>query len=855
MRVYQFRHIRAGRQCSPARRRVAGARTMAHLTRVFVLFAALLALLATTGATARTSSHANPLVEVVVTLPEPSLAEAVHADRSLAGAATTRRHRLDLRTPASRSYLRRLASAQRTLQARIQTAIPGAQVARRFTVVLNGLAVVVPRSQLVRLRALPGATVWPSLTYRPLLDRTPGLIGATNLWGATLATAGEGLKIGIIDDGIDQTHPFFDSTGFAYPPGFPKGQTKYTTPKVIVARTFTRPGETYENAKLPFDPKLSDHATHVAGIAAGDFQTAARDPGGRRVLASGVAPKAYLGNYKALTIPTREVGLNGNSPEIAAAVEAAVRDGMDVINLSLGEPEIDPARDIVVKAINAAADANVVATIAAGNDFDVSGRGSIDSPAAASKAITAAASTGGRDGAADAIADFSGSGPSPLTLQMKPDVTAPGTGILSSVPRTEGTWAVLDGTSMAAPHVAGAAAVLKQRHPTWTVEQVKSALESTGDPVKGDDGVTETPATREGGGRIDLTRADVPLLFTDPTGISFGLAGPGRQVTRTLALTDAGGGAGDWAVSVQQQSPEPGVAVTAPPSATVPGPLTVTLAVDAAAAERDLTGFVALTRGGEVRRVPYWLRVAVPKLGQERHATLTRPGVYRANTRAGASLVSAYRYPDQTVLGEPPAALSGPEVVYRFNLRRPVANFGAVVIARAPGTVTQPLVVFAGNENRLLGYPGLPRALNPYAKNFRLSAPVAGAVLPTPGAYDIVFDSPSSSRAGRFTFRFWVNDVTPPSVRLVGRSGTTLRVAIHDAGAGVDPGSLEASVDGRAVPVRWTGTTLLVSTGRRGPGLHGLVVSASDYQETKNMEDVGPVLPNTRVLRTSFRVG
>ena len=167
----------------------------------------------------------------------------------------------------------------------------------------------------------------------------------------------------------------------------------------------------------------------------------------------------------------------------------------------------------------------------------------------------------------------------------------------------------------------------------------------------------------------------------------------------------------------------------------------------------------------------------------------------------------------------------------------------------------QPLVVFAGNENRLLGYPGLPLTLNPYARSFRRSAPIAGAVLPAPGAYDIVFDTPSPRRAGKFTFRFWVNDVTPPSVRLVGRTGTMLRVAIRDAGAGVDPESLEASVDGRAVPYRWTGTTLLVSAGRRGPGLHGLLVSASDYQEAKNMEDVGPVLPNTRVLRTSFRVG
>ena len=97
-------------------------------------------------------------------------------------------------------------------------------------------------------------------------------------------------------------------------------------------------------ASVPFDPTESFHATHVAGIAAGDDGTHGRQT---RTL-SGVAPHAYLGNYKALTIPTPSFGLDGNAAEIAAAIEAAVADGMDVINLSLGEPEIEPARDIVV---------------------------------------------------------------------------------------------------------------------------------------------------------------------------------------------------------------------------------------------------------------------------------------------------------------------------------------------------------------------------------------------------------------------------------------------------------------------------------------------------------------------------
>src|SRR5207302_1095158 len=88
----------------------------------------------------------------------------------------------------------------------------------------------------------------------------------------------------------------------------------------------------------------------------------------------------------------------GNSPEIAKGVEEAVKDGMDVINLSLGEPEIEPSRDIVVQAVDNAADAGVVSVIAAGNDYSDAGRGSIGSPGTAPKAITVAASTEGDSG-------------------------------------------------------------------------------------------------------------------------------------------------------------------------------------------------------------------------------------------------------------------------------------------------------------------------------------------------------------------------------------------------------------------------------------------------------------------------
>jgi subtilisin family serine protease len=120
---------------------------------------------------------------------------------------------------------------------------------------------------------MPGVErVWPNVAYRPLLDRSPGLIGAPQMWSVpSFSTAGNGIKIGIIDDGVDQAHPFFNPAGYTMPPGFPKGNTAYTSAKVIAARAFPAPETSWQYAKLPFDPKESEHATHVAGIAAGDY--------------------------------------------------------------------------------------------------------------------------------------------------------------------------------------------------------------------------------------------------------------------------------------------------------------------------------------------------------------------------------------------------------------------------------------------------------------------------------------------------------------------------------------------------------------------------------------------------------
>ncbi len=811
------------------------------------------ALLLAAGATAQPAPDSTQLVEVVVTLPQPPLAAAILRDRTLA-AATTTRHRLNVRAPASVSYLRTLATAQRTLQARIQQTIPEARARWHFGVVANGMSVVVPRSQLAALAKVTGATVWPSVTYHALLNRTPQLIGAPTVWGPTLSTSGNGMKIGIIDDGLDQTHDFFSPAGFAYPAGFPKGNLAYTTPKVIVAKAFAPATPAWKYAGTPFDPQNSEHATNVAGIAAGDHDTIANVPGEGKLKVSGIAPNAYIGNYKVLTIPTPGFGLDGNSPEIVAGIEAAVKDGMDVINLSLGEPEVEPTRDIVVLALDNAADAGVVPVVAAGNDGG--GAGSVSSPANAPKAITVAASTEGDNGPADEIAGFSSAGPTPISLEMKPDLTAPGVDILSSLPGN--TWSPHDwsGTSMATPHVAGAAAILKQRHPTWTVAQIKSALTTTGDPVHIVGSVKEVGVNREGGGRIDLPRADNPLIFVSPTGLSFGLVHRAQTVTQTIDIADAGGGPAPWNAAVAPQTGPVGSTVTVAPTA-VPGtPLTVTLTTTAAAAEGEAYGFIVLTRGTDVRRLPYWFRTTAPRLGSEPHTTLPGPGIYKGNTKGKPSLVSTYRYPElSSAAPAVPLDLSGPEQVFRFVAKTPLVNFGAVVTDQAPGVRVSPRLVIAGDENRLVGQTGLPANINPYF-GYGDTVPAVGSVLSLAGPYDFVFDTPRNGRPGPFTFRVWVNDTTPPRARLLPRAAAlprTIRFAVSDAGSGVDPNSIVVKIDGKPSDPTYRRGIVSVKKGVT-PGRHHVMLRVSDYQESKNMEDVGPILPNSRTLQTTVFV-
>jgi subtilisin family serine protease len=733
----------------------------------------------------------------------------------------------------------------------LHTTLPSARIRWRYRLVLDAVAVVLPAgADPTRLRALPGvADVYPSATYSAAVGPAADQIGAAQLWTSGLPTMGEGMKIGIIDDGVDQAHPFFDPAGYTMPDGYPKGVTSFTTAKVIVARVFPAPGQKDRGDLVPFESEES-HGTHVAGIAAGNAGTKANG-----AIVSGVAPRAYLGNYRALTVPTDGgFGDDGNAPELVAAIEAAVADGMNVINLSIGQPEIEPSRDVVALALDGAAAAGVVPVVSAGNDFEEFGAGSVSSPSTAARAIAVAAVSAVRaDGAPNVVGYFSSEGPTALSLRLKPEVSAPGVDILSSIP---GGWGSLSGTSMAAPHVSGGVALLRQRHPDWTVAQIRSALVETGHEVWLDKLHTR-PATplRGGGGVIDLRQADVPLVLAEPSAISFGLLPAGESRTASVTLADAGGGAGPWAVTVETVG-APAARVTAPATVEVPGTLELSVASRANAGDADTQGYVVLHQAATVRRLPFWVHVTRARLSAEPSTRIAAAGVYRGNTRGRKSLVTTYRYPERVGV-DTSTRLLGPEQVFRFVLRRPVQNFGVVVLSRDRAVTVQPRVLGGDDENRLTGYAALPVVLNPYLASYGRAVLAAGALRPAPGTYDIVFDSRTAAGAGGYTFRLWVDDVTPPAVRLRGatlRRGEPVRITATDRGSGVDPNTALARIDGRMRTATFQKGEFRLDTRSLAPGRHRLTFQVSDYQETRNTENVAAVLPNTRRLTATVMV-
>ncbi|TMI21650.1 hypothetical protein E6H31_05165 [Candidatus Bathyarchaeota archaeon] len=301
--------------------------------------------------------------------------------------------KLDLNSQAAQSYSNYLSLQKDQARSWLARNAPEVQVIYEYSVVLNGMAVKLNGHNLDHLLSIPGVTnVALSTMYHLDMNRSPTLIGAPVLWNAVggQSNAGAGIKIGIIDTGIDASHPFLTDNSLVVPKGYPKCDALdsavhkadtsclFTSNKVLVAKMFCT-----QAVCAVFDGHAAqDHGSHVSGIAAGVANTCAPFVG---CTLSGIAPKAFLGSYNVFPGNVTDA----SSQDIAMAVEAAVKDGMDVLNLSLGGTPTP--NDPLVDAVNNAVDAGVVVAIAAGNAGP--GPGTIESPGIASKVITVGAST------------------------------------------------------------------------------------------------------------------------------------------------------------------------------------------------------------------------------------------------------------------------------------------------------------------------------------------------------------------------------------------------------------------------------------------------------------------------------
>jgi subtilisin family serine protease len=979
---------------------------------------------------------ADGRVRVLVELPLQPLAARLGRGLSVFGPRRT----LDARSSSSRAYLRTVEAQQQRVAAALRTAIPEVRFGRRFQVVLDALTVSLPAAKLPALLRQPSVMrVYPSLGYTLALDRSPSVIGA-DVFRAQRGADGAGMKIAVVDDGVDQSNVFFDPRGYTYPAGFPKGGRKWTTPKVIVARVFPGP-RSGDAGRLAVDPKSSFHGTHVAGIAAGNAGTTA--PAGadhpRVTGLSGVAPRAWLGNYRVFTIPT-PIGHIANTPEIVAAFEAAVKDGMDVVNFSGGGPQVSPSHDALLAAIRNTAAAGVVPVIAAGNDRDDFGLGSTGSPGTAPDAISVAAVTnthvfapaldvtapgtpdvlrgipflpngtgapsvwatsdrvlvdvasivgtdgkpvdpllcgppgrlasthgtlpphsldgsialvrrgicpfvtksdqaeaagaigivvsdnrpgeanaiptrlglpagmisdldgdrlraftsahGGRTtvrighdpleletGRSGVVTSFSSAGPTAFGHDLKPDLAAPGGQILSStMPRVAASgFTVLDGTSMATPHVSGAAALLLQVHRGWTPEQVKSALVSTAGPAWADTARTQEAAvTLAGGGLVSLPRAADPKLFTAPVSVSFDDLAPGRSDTRLVRVGDAGGGAATWQVELVPQAATAGAAIdlagtlAVPPGGSVELPIVAHATPDAVQGENF--GFVVLRNGASTRRVPYFFLVDRPAVAAATVVPLK--ALQRGDTRRGTDRVRAYRYPEApfgNMPGAPPMDEDGAETVYVTTITRRAANAGVSVVQQQPQSRADPFYLGAKDENTVQGSPGTPVDVNSLTHDYLSPVSAAGTSFPDRQQYFVVVDSGRERFTGRslrgwYVLRSWVNDVTPPTVKLlttrVSAGRPTLVVRTTDAQSGVDPLSLDIGYGGALVGASHydpdTGVAVFplpTSVAALKKGTAHVRLVSSDYQESKNIDTVGAsIMPNTRSLRVRLDV-
>jgi subtilisin family serine protease len=297
--------------------------------------------------------------------------------------------KIDFDKSTTKAYRARLAALRNDYKAWLRANVPQASVSGEFDISLNAVSVKLGGATLAQLAAAPmvRSAQYQGLYYPNAADPDLAIIRATEAWALAggAVDAGAGVKIAIVDSGIDVGHPCFSDDNY---PAHPQvGNPNFTNNKVVAARVF--------NNKTPAQrhtPEAVDsHGTHVAGTVACNFETPTVVDGVTLPYAmSGVAPRALLGNYNVFP---GTVG-NARSEDILNALEAAYADGFDIANMSLGG-DANGIQDLLTVAVDNLDRANMVVTISNGNSGP--GYRTVGSPGSAERGLTAGASSVGHE--------------------------------------------------------------------------------------------------------------------------------------------------------------------------------------------------------------------------------------------------------------------------------------------------------------------------------------------------------------------------------------------------------------------------------------------------------------------------
>jgi subtilisin family serine protease len=530
-----------------------------------------------------TGSDGRTVTRIVSDAPERVIIQlrGTPLARIVAGARSSARQALAAQHTQLEAELARICSQTR------QRALASHEVVtREFFTVFNGFAARLSRDEQSQLRRLPDVVeIYLDVEMRATLDVSVPLVGAPAFWSAYSFT-GAGTVVAIIDTGVDYTHSDL-------------GGCLGAACKVLGGFDFV------DDDSDPMDE--NGHGTHVASTAAGSGTLA------------GVAPDASILAYRVL-----DAGGFGDSSDIIAGIERAVdpdddgdtSDHADVINLSLGGTG-DPD-DPTAQAVDAATAAGVVVVAAAGNGY---GFLTIHSPGAARTAVTVGATDD-----SDLLAVFSSRGPSAGIFAIKPEISAPGVDICAAQAAgtalgpgcVDSTHIEIFGTSMATPHVAGAAALLRGVFPSLSPGDIKSLLVNNSEPLGL--GIMES-----GAGRLDVVAAAEALTVVAPQTLSFGLDDLSQadwSASEVVTARNLDGVARSYNTTVTGL--QPGIQLEATPSGFTLGPgastdVTFALTVDNALVPNlslppfTYEGFVEIQSLGQVQRLP-WAFVKVPLL-------------------------------------------------------------------------------------------------------------------------------------------------------------------------------------------------------------------------------------------------